>query len=202
MNSYKTLLCAALLAFSAGSLADVWSQSYTLEAVGKYDDAARLFDPVLKKEPGNEFARLRRAWLHYLAGDYNDSQSDYKNALETNPQSLDAQIGLALPLLAQQRWKEAAIVARQALEVAPWNYFAHLRLMVAEEGQRDWQALRDHCDRLHQRYPSDATILVYRARARYWLGDLQGAREDYLQVLQRIPGHFEAQQFLTAAPAR
>ncbi len=200
MKLYVMLLSTALLAFTAGSRADVWSQSYELEVAGKYADAAKLFDPLLKKEPGNEFARLRRAWLHYLAGDYNDSQGDYKKALQANPRSLDAQIGLTLPLLAQQRWKEAAIIARQALEVAPWNYYAHLRLLVAEEGQRQWQTLREHSDQLHERYPSDATILVYRARARYWLGDMKGAREDYLQVLQRVPGHIEAKQFLAAKP--
>ena len=41
-------------------------------------------------------------------------------------------------------------------------------------------------------------MLVYRARARYWLGDMEGARENYLQVLQRIPGHIEAEQFLSS----
>jgi tetratricopeptide (TPR) repeat protein len=198
MRNYIATFFMALLVFSAGSRADVWSESYKLEAAGKYDAAAGLFDPLLKKEPGNEFARLRRAWLHYLAGDYNDSQRDYKEALQSNPRSLDAQIGLALPLLAQQRWKEAAIIARQALEVAPWNYYAHLRLLVAEEGQRQWQALREHSDQLHERYPSDATILVYRARAYYWLGDMKGARENYLQVLQRVPGHIEAGRFLAS----
>ena len=69
MKISKTFLCTALLLLCAASRADVWSQSYTLEAEGKYDDAAALFDPLLKAEPGNEFARLRRAWLHYLAGD-------------------------------------------------------------------------------------------------------------------------------------
>ena len=198
MKLYVTLLSVALLAFSAGSRADAWSQSYELEFAGKYADAAKLFDPLLKKEPDNEFARLRRAWLHYLAGDYNDSQGDYKKALQANPRSLDAQVGLTLPLLAQQRWKEAGIIARQALEVAPWNYYAHLRLLVAEEGQRQWQTLREHSDQLHERYPSDATILVYRARAHYWLGNMKGARENYLQVLQRVPGHIEAEQFLAS----
>ena len=192
------VFAAVLLLFSAGTRADVWAESYKLEAEGKYGDAARLFDPLLKKESGNEFARLRRAWLHYLAGDYNDAQGDYKKALDVNPRSLDAQIGLTLPLLAQQRWREAAIIARQALAVAPWNYYAHLRLLAAEEGQRQWQALREHSDQLHERYPSDAAILVYRARARYWLGDMEGARENYLQVLQRAPGNLEAQQFLSA----
>ena len=198
MRTYIAIAATMLLVFSAGSRADAWSESYKLEAAGKYDNAAQLFDPLLKQAPGNEFARLRRAWLHYLAGDYNDSQSDYKKALQANPRSLDAQIGLTLPLLAQQRWKEAGIIARQALEVAPWNYYAHLRLLVAEEGQQQWQTVRDHADRLHERYPSDATILVYRARAHYWLGDMKGARENYLQVLQRVPGHIEAQQFLAS----
>lgn len=200
MKLYVTLLSTALLAFSAASSADTWSQSYELEAAGKYAAAAQLLDPLLKQEPDNEFARLRRAWLHYLAGDYNDSQGDYKKALKANPRSLDAQIGLTLPLLAQQRWKEAAIIARQALEVAPWNYYAHLRLLVAEEGQRQWQALREHSDQLHERYPSDATILVYRARAHYWLGNMDAARDNYLQVLQRIPGHIEAGRFLASQP--
>jgi tetratricopeptide (TPR) repeat protein len=192
----KGFLLALFIFSSAGGRADVWSESYRLESMGQYKAAAELLDPVLKTEPANEFARLRRAWLHYLAGSYNDSQGDYKAALQANPLSLDAQIGMALPLLAQQRWKEAALVAQQALETAPWNYYAHLRLMVAEEGQRQWQTLLDHTKKLHQRYPGDATVLVYRARAQYWLGDKNAARDSYLQVLQRVPGHVEALQFL------
>ena len=88
------------------------------------------------------------------------------------------------------------MVAQQALQTAPWNYYAHLRLMVAQEGQQQWQALLDHTTQLHQRYPSDATVLVYRARAQYWLGDKKAASDSYQQVLQRIPGHIEALQFL------
>ena len=196
MRIHAALLLALLLVGSAGSQADAWSESYKLESMAQYKAAAELFDPVLKAEPTNEFARLRRAWLRYLAGDYNNSQGDYKAALQANPQSLDAQIGLALPLLAQQRWKEAALAAQQALQAAPWNYYAHLRLMVAEEGQQQWRALLEHAGKVHQRYPSDATVLVYRARAQYWLGDKKAARDSYQQVLQRVPGHIEASQFL------
>jgi hypothetical protein len=39
-------------------------------------------------------------------------------------------------------------------------------------------------------------VLVYRARAQYWLGDKKAARDTSLQVLQRVPGHVEALQFL------
>lgn len=196
MKNYVGFVLALLVGFSAGSQADIWSESFKLESMAQYKAAAKLLDPLLKKQPSNEFAMLRRAWLHYLAGNYNRAHSDYKKALQANPQSLDAQIGIALPLLAQQRWKEAASYARQALKVAPWNYYAHLRLLVAEEGQQQWQTLLKHCQELHQRYPSDATVLVYQARAQHWLGDKQAASDTYRQVLQRVPGHIEAQQFL------
>ncbi|WOJ94431.1 tetratricopeptide repeat protein [Congregibacter variabilis] len=196
MKYYRAFLTTLLLVTSVSGRADVWSESYRLESMSQYDSAASLFDSMLKQEPANEFARLRRAWLRYLAGNYNDSQSDYKAALEANPKSLDAQIGLTLPLLAQQRWREAAVVAQSALEIAPWNYYAHMRLMVAQEGLKQWQLLLRHTEDLHERYPSDATVLVYRARAQYWLGNKKSALESYRQVLQRIPGHIEATHFL------
>lgn len=196
MRIYIGFLLVLFVAFSASSQADVWSESFKLESMAQYKEAAKLLDPLLKEQPSNEFARLRRGWLHYLAGDYNGAHSDYKKALQANPQSLDAQIGITLPLLAQQRWKEAASFARQALEVAPWNYYAHLRLLVAEEGQQQWPALLKHCQALHKRYPSDATVLVYQARAQHWLGNKKEASNTYRQVLQRVPGHIEAQQFL------
>ncbi len=197
MRIYFGFVLVLLVGISASSRADVWADSFKLESMAQYKEAAKLLDPLLKKQPANEFAMLRRGWLQYLAGNYNGALSDYKKALETNPQSLDAQLGITLPLLAQQRWKEAASYARRALKAAPWNYYAHLRLLVAEEGQQQWQTLLKHCQQLHRRYPSDATVLVYQARAQHWLGDKQAASESYRQVLQRVPGHIEALQFLS-----
>ncbi len=196
MGTRAGILSLILLAAAVGARADLWSDSYRLEAEARYGAAAALFDPLVKHQPTDEFALLRRAWLHYLGGNYNQSQSDYRRALQLNPQSLDARIGLCLPLLAQSRWKETAIAANEALEVAPWNYYAHLRLLVAEEGLKQWQTLLEHAETLHRRYPSDATALVYQARAHLWLGNRKAAAESYRQVLQRIPGHIEASQYL------
>ncbi len=196
MKISTRLAICLLLGLSGAGRADVWSESVELEINGQYNNAAKLMDPLLDQQPSNEFARLRRGWLNYLAGNYNSSQTDYKLALHANPLSLDAQIGMTLPLLAQQRWKEAAVFSRQALQVSPWNYYAHLRLILAEEGQQQWQILLDHTRQLHQRYPADATVLVYHARAQLWLGQKNEARNTYQQVLQRAPGNLEAQAYL------
>lgn len=173
-----------------------WAESYELESQGDYAGAILTLAPILEADPANEFAILRTAWLKYLHGDYNASMRDYRAALELNDQSLEARLGLTLPLLAQRRWREAAGVAEEVLAVAPWNYYAHIRLMIAEEGQRQWQTLARHAREVSARYPSDATILVYLARAEARQGNLESALGVYGQVLERIPGHEEAAAFI------
>jgi tetratricopeptide (TPR) repeat protein len=176
--------------------AEVWTESYRLESLTRYEQAAEVLAPILKKEPKNEFIFLRLGWLDYLRGSHNGAIDNYKQALSVNDKSLDARLGLILPLLAQQRWKEAAKFAQEVLQTAPWNYYAHVRLMIAEEGMRQWQTLAKHADEVYLRYPSDATILVYLARANRWLGKVNEAKSAYQKVLQRIPGHIEALQYL------
>ena len=191
------LLSFNFLVFSnTASAQDPWTESYRLEALAQYEAAIKALDPVLNKAPKNELAILRTAWLNYLKGSHNDAIKYYKNAQSINPQSLDAMLGEILPLLAQQRWNEAAQSATKVLKVAPWNYYAHVRLMIAEEGQRRWKTLASHASEVHARYPSDATVLVYQARAQRWLNDTKAATATYYKVLQLIPGHIEAVQFI------
>lgn len=183
-----TVNCAAAV--------DVWAESYRLEALTRYDEAAEVLQPALNKDSKNEFILLRMGWLNYLRGNYNSAMEYYKKALAVNSNSLDAKLGLVLPLLAQQRWNEAAKFTQEVLQVAPWNYYAHIRLMVAEEGLRQWQTLAKHAMEVSARYPSDATVLVYLARAYRWLDKTKDAKNAYQKVLERVPGHIEATQYL------
>ena len=191
-----TGLLAPVLTWSA---MDPWVESYRLEALTQYDSAAKSLEVVIKDNPKHEFAILRHGWLNYLRGAHSEAIRDYQKALEINPQSLDARLGLVLPLIAQQRWRETASHANKVLEVAPWNYYAHVRLMISEEGERKWDTLAKHAKKVNQRYPSDATVLVYLARANAWLKNDKEARRVYVQVLERIPGHIEAMQYLSGA---
>ena len=173
-----------------------WTLSYEREAAGDYDGAVEALAPIVEARPEDDFAVLRRAWLRYLGGDYNASIREYRRALELNGRSLEAMLGLTLPLLAQQRWREAAAQAQTVLEIAPGNYYAHVRLMAAEEGLRQWSVLASHAADVSALYPSDATVLVYLARARAWQGNVAAARAAYERVLERIPGHEEAEAYL------
>jgi tetratricopeptide (TPR) repeat protein len=173
-----------------------WTESYRLEALSQYENAAKTMNTLIKKNPKNDFAVSRRGWLNYLRGAHNESIRDYQKALKINPKSLDARLGLLLPLLAQQRWREASSNANKALKVAPWNYYGHVRLMISEEGQKKWDTLAKHAKSVSQRYPSDATIQVYLARAYFRLNKNDLAVAAYRRVLERVPGHIEASQFI------
>ena len=178
------------------SSVDPWAESYRLEALSQFENAAKTMDQIIKNNPKNDFAITRRGWLYYLQGSHNQSIKDYQQALVINPDSMDARLGLLLPLIAQQRWREVASNANKVLQISPWNYYAHVRLMISEEGERKWDTLAKHAEKVSKRFPSDATIFVYMARAYDWMEKNKEARWAYERVLERIPGHIEAMQYL------
>ncbi len=184
----------------ANAAENIWRESYTLEAAGKYAPAGSVLDVVQSSSPDYDFVLMRRGWLNYLQGKHNDAIRDYNLALTANPKSVEALLGITLPLMAQQRWREAAMAAKKVLAVSPWDYTAHVRLMVCEEGEKKWQDLAQHAGEFSARFPSDATALVYLARAEAWLGNVKRAQAAYTRVLARLPTHVEAQTYLKNNP--
>ncbi|MDP2832890.1 MAG: tetratricopeptide repeat protein [Pseudomonadota bacterium] len=189
----------ALSSLPALAEESAWQKSYQLEAGTRYAEALAALNGVEESADAG-FALSRRGWLAYLQGKNQDAHAFYKRALERNPGSLEARLGITLPLLAQQRWREAAMYARQVIAESAWDYTAHVRLLAALEGQRDWRSMAEHAERLVERYPSDTTAWVYLARAQAWLGDVREARKAYSRTLERYPDHLEATRYLASKP--
>jgi tetratricopeptide (TPR) repeat protein len=200
MNRYIVLILLMIVVMSHQAMAaeTAWEASYRLEAAGQYADAVAVLQTAKTAKSEPELTAIRIAWLHYLQGKYNDAYQHYESALKINPDSMDARLGIVLPLLAQQRWRESEKYLKQVIEASPWNYIAHVRLMIAEEGQKKWDVLAKHAKEVSRRYPTDTTVLVYLARASYWSGDGDDAKEAYIKVLNRLPGHFEATGYLNS----
>lgn len=200
MKQMQLLILLAGVMLAPSTWADnsaAWANSYTLEAGKRYADAIAAVNAIPAGDADAQLTLLRKGWLNYLLGQYNDSADLYKQAIQQSPKSLDAPLGATLPLLAQQRWQEAALYAKQVLEAAPYHYTASLRLLLALEGARDWNAMKKASEDLSEHYPTDATALVYLARSHAWLGDKDSAKKVYSSVLSRIPGHYEATAYLS-----
>lgn len=190
------ILLACLTAKSASAQEAAWLISYQLEAAGKYYDAVAAIDAVPANGPDAELKLLRRGWLHYLSGRYDESIREYRLAIDKNGKSLDARLGITLPLLAQKKWREAAQNGKSVLDHSPNNYTALLRVVTAEEAQGNWQEVAKHAAAMVSHYPTDATSYVYLARAYAWLNKRAEAVGAYTAVLSRVPGHLEAKAYI------
>jgi tetratricopeptide (TPR) repeat protein len=181
---------------SALAQESLWQNSYQLESAGKYGDAIVAMEAVPPNGPDAELKLLRRGWLFYQSGKFDESIREYRLAIERNSRSLDARLGLVLPMLASKRWREAEQASRAALDIAPHNYAASVRLAIAQEGMQDWAALSKTAVALVTDYPSDATAYTYLARANAWQGKRPEALAAYNAVLVRYPTHLEARAYL------
>ena len=173
--------------------ADPWQESYRLEGLYQYDAALNALNGI---SSDNELALLRKGWLNYLKGSHSKSIDFYNKAISKNSKSLDARLGIMLPLMAQQRWREVASHANKVLDVAPWNYHAHVRLMATQEALKQWSDLEKHARAVIERYPTDVDALVFLARALRQLGNNDAASQAYKKVLELVPTNFEASQFI------
>ena len=186
----------ALQSLPATAQESVWQNSYQLESAGKYTEALNAIDGVAANGADAELKLLRRGWLYYLPGRFDESIREYRLAVERNPKSIDARLGLTLPLLAAKRWREAEQAARAVLELVPNSYAGQIRLVTAQEGQQDWSGMLKTANSLVTSFPSDATAFVYLARANAWLGKRSDAIAAYQAVLARYPGHLEAKAYI------
>ena len=186
----------ALSASPAMAQEAAWQNSYSLEAAGKYAEAIAAIDSVPANAADAEFKLLRRGWLYYLPGKWDESIREYRLALDRNSRSIDARLGLTLPLLGAKRWREAEQSARTVLDMSPNNYTALVRLAIAQEAQKDWFGMSKTASILVASYPTDATAHVYQARVNASLGRRDEAVAAYNAVLARYPGHLEAKAYI------
>ncbi|MFA6015606.1 MAG: hypothetical protein WC742_11130 [Gallionellaceae bacterium] len=175
-----------------------WQESYRLEGLGKFERAIAPLNFVLLDSPDHEFALMRRAALKYALGWFADSILDYRKALEINPHSLETRHGIVRSLIAQQRWREASVEAQKIIQLSNWDYTAHLQIMICDEAQRKWTPLQQRATQLAAHYPTDATALIYLARAEAWLGDVPKANAAYARVLELFPVHAEASNYINS----
>ena len=73
----------------------------------RYNDAAKQFEGILKKDPNNILALRAAAYTRIQLGDISAAQKHYSKLLELVPESADDGYNHALVLFAMQRYEEA-----------------------------------------------------------------------------------------------
>ena len=147
-------------ALTETEIRDAYHKSYRYERSQSYADAIKALSPVVTAFPQGYTVNLRLGWLNYLIGSYATARTHYEAAIKTAPDSLEAKLGHTLPLMAQERYDEAEIAAKQVLRIDPSNYLANLRLAFAFRMLKKLDAAEDLLNRMLVLYPTDISLLT------------------------------------------
>jgi tetratricopeptide (TPR) repeat protein len=149
----------------------------------------------MRLEPSEEkhyFFHLRLGWLHYLAKKYPESVSAYQKAARLAKDSIEARLGLMLPLMAQGRWPEAERVGKEILLMDKASYLANSRLAYIYYNMKSFKEAETYYRKVLQHYPGDVEMQAGLAWSLLKQEKKAEAEKVFLELLKIAPNHVTA----------
>jgi tetratricopeptide (TPR) repeat protein len=170
--------------------------SYFYESKGNYREAIKALMPVYKIYPNGYTVNLRLGWLYYLMGKYANAIYHYKKALKTIPSSIEAMLGLSLPYIAQERWKDVETLMYRILKIDYYNYYANLRLSFVLRKLKKFTEAEAVARKMLAIYPTDVNFLNELALSLYQQGKKFYAESIFKDILILDPQNPTAKEYL------
>jgi len=198
---HKALATLILLALAfvaapahAASVADLYRQSYRLEADGKPARALTAMQSIKAKTGGSYFVTVRIAWLSYLSGRFSASEAAYKRAAKLEPKAIEPKLGLTLPLLVQKKWRELEAACRAVLKLDAKNGIARARLAHAHYASGNYPDAAVVYRGLVADYPAELDHQTGLGWAIARMGRIAEAKRIFAAVLAVSPDNANAKQ--------
>ncbi len=184
--------------FGQDAVQNAFTRSYKYEMSQNYEDAIKA---ILVLEKQDYLVHLRLGWLYYLRGNYANSRHHYQKAVAAAPQAIEPRLGYMLPLLAQARYTEVEVVARQVLTVDANNYYASLRLAVSLRMQGKLAQAANVSGSMLARYPTDIKFLTELGLVHLARKDHANTRLAFRKILTLDPENVIAKRHLSISLA-
>jgi tetratricopeptide (TPR) repeat protein len=181
--------------------AQAWKASYMAEGAGQFQAAVQALTALPTPQREGYLASFRRGWLLYRLNQHAESVAAYKLAAMAEPASIEARLGLLLPLMALTRWNDVAAIAEDVLKRDPENYLALQRLAFAKFSSEHFPEAEVVYRRLVEHYPSDVEMRAALGWVVYRMGKQSEATSLFKQVLEVSAEHVSATAGLRAATA-
>ncbi len=166
-----------------------FKNSYQEESIGKYAQSILTLMKVYDKHSDDYLINLRLGWLNYLNKDYDTSIKYYNKAIQiAGNNSIEAFLGLTLPLSAKSDWDAVKELYNKILDLDENNYTANLRLGQIYLNDENYLNAKVYLSKVQELYPGDYEANLSLAWALYYLGDKSSARELFINVLTLSPG--------------
>jgi tetratricopeptide (TPR) repeat protein len=185
----------------ASAAGQAWSRSRAAEEAGHLEAALAALDELPQPQRSGYAALFRRGWLHYRLAHHDQALIAYKAASLLNPDSIEARLAMLLPLMAQERWAEVAVIAEQVLRRDPDDYLALSRLAFAKFSSQHYPEAEAVYRRVVELYPSDIEMRAGLGWAVLRMGKQPEAAALFREVLDMSPEHESATAGLRLATA-
>lgn len=188
---------SSLFAITPEEIQEAYHKSFNYEQIEDYENAIRALSPVLDEYPNGYTVNLRLGWLYYLLGRYANSIEHYQKAVQIVPTSLEAKNGLMLPMLAQNKYSDAASIAYQVVSVDHYNYYGNMRLAYSLRMQEKYDQAEQILNKMLAVYPTDIIFLTELALVKYNQGDTEKAGNLMWDVLTLDPENETAKKYFS-----
>ena len=182
--------------FAQTPTSEAFAKSYEFEYKKDYNSAIQVLDNIYL---ANSYEiNLRLGWLNYAKGDFNKSENYYKNAIKLEPKSVEAKLGLAYPISAQEKWTDLILVYNNILKIDPYNYTVNLRMATIYYYKKDFEIAREYGLKMSKRYPFDYNYNLILGKINLSLGNIIHAKKHLNKALLNTPTSEEVIQLLKA----
>jgi tetratricopeptide (TPR) repeat protein len=153
-----------------------------------HEKAARDFSESIKFKPrlASTWVSRGKAWLQASNGRAS-AESDFRHALELEPENVDAFLGLGELFLQGGDAAQAMTNFNRAVEANPALPASLVARAQARLRLRDVDGAKADADDALRRGSRDPAAIVARGRARLSTGDIGGAQGDFEEVVKKAP---------------
>jgi tetratricopeptide (TPR) repeat protein len=166
-------------------------------ADGKVDQATEAFQGDLARDPRDAFAQTGLANVDLVKGDYAAAEAGYRRALEVDPRSVGAYLGLGWLLLnVRHDLNGAEAMFRKTLAFAPNASTGQIGLGRVQGERGEWNSALASFQAAIRAMPTDGYGHAWAGRALIRLGRYAEARPYLEQAKALIPDEPQVQQDL------
>jgi len=177
---------------SVPPISRIYQQSYEEEAKGNYQEAIFVLMQASRAGDNSYLYHLRLGWLQYLASKYPDSVNSYRKAAILGKDSIEAKLGLMLPLMAQGKWSDAEKVAKEILSLEHLSYLANSRLAFIYYNLNQYKEAEAYYRKILVYYPGDIEMQAGLAWSLLKQNKKEAAEKVFDEILRYVPNHVSA----------
>ncbi len=200
MNKYVILsltVIAVILAFFTHEVLTqkidtkitIFHESIKAESIGDYQKAIDKLLGIYKENQNDYLINLRLGWLYNSIEKYKESREYYTKAVAaSDKKSIEALLGLTLPLAAMNEWSLVKMTYNDILKIDNNNYTANLRLGQLTLNAGDYVSAKEFLEKAYNNYPSNYDPNLSLGYTYFYLGDKKKAENHLKNALMFSPG--------------